>query len=230
MKTEKQLTDRLAFIGEDILEIENYLTRYGFDIRDERDGGISIGTYLHNVCKAVDLSDSIVEEWTLDANKEACLNCGEMNSGVIADSLGAHIVCRHCGSSYDSQNAPSSINSTAITSNLNNAQHVDEIIAKLRAIGVDGETMEYIVEQAGLSDQLHRQYVVSKYPAQATEELLDEKRDLEAGASGKKGFWQDVYNTEFHLKATAKKVWDDLQNNDHLIYSDFDSYYNSLNK
>jgi hypothetical protein len=53
-------------------------------------------------------------------------------------------------------------------------QVVQEIIAKLKAIDVDGETMQYIIEQVGMSDQMLRQLIMSN-PESDTKDLLEEK-------------------------------------------------------
>lgn len=53
----------------------------------------------------------------------------------------------------------------------------EEVIKALRAMEVDGETMQYIIEQVGMQDQMHRQLVLS-FPAKATEALLEELAEL----------------------------------------------------
>ena len=52
---------------------------------------------------------------------------------------------------------------------------VKDIIAKLKVIDVDGETMEYILEQVGMAEQMLRQLVMSN-PESDTKDLLEEKR------------------------------------------------------
>jgi hypothetical protein len=56
-------------------------------------------------------------------------------------------------------------------------EFVKDIIAKLKVIDVDGETMQYILEQVGMSDQMLRQLVMSK-PESDTKDLLEEKMEL----------------------------------------------------
>ena len=51
---------------------------------------------------------------------------------------------------------------------------VKEIIKKLQTIEVDGETMQYIIEKVGMSDQMLRQLVMSN-PYTDTSDLLEEK-------------------------------------------------------
>ena len=53
-------------------------------------------------------------------------------------------------------------------------QKVDQIIQQLKDIDVDGETMQYILENVGMDDQMHRQLIMSK-PIESTTELLEEK-------------------------------------------------------
>ena len=53
----------------------------------------------------------------------------------------------------------------------------EEVIKALRAMEVDGETMQHIIEQVGMQDQMHRQLVLS-FPAKATEALLEELAEL----------------------------------------------------
>jgi hypothetical protein len=56
-------------------------------------------------------------------------------------------------------------------------EFVKDIIAKLKVIGVDGETMQYILEQVGMDDQMLRQLIMSN-PTSETIDLLEEKRIL----------------------------------------------------
>ena len=54
---------------------------------------------------------------------------------------------------------------------------VNEIIEKLKAIDIDGEQMQYIIERVGMSDQMHRQLIMSKGLSDS-EILLEEKKSL----------------------------------------------------
>jgi hypothetical protein len=56
-------------------------------------------------------------------------------------------------------------------------QVVQEIIAKLKSIDVDGETMEYIIEQVGMTDQMLRQLIMNN-PHTDTTDILEEKTNL----------------------------------------------------
>ena len=58
-----------------------------------------------------------------------------------------------------------------------NDTEVNEIIQKLKAIDIDGERMQYILEQVGMSDQMHRQLIMTKTIAD-TELLLEEKSSI----------------------------------------------------
>ncbi len=54
-------------------------------------------------------------------------------------------------------------------------EFVKDIIAKLKVIDVDGETMQYIIDQVGMTDQMLRQLVMNT-PTSETIGLLEEKR------------------------------------------------------
>ena len=54
---------------------------------------------------------------------------------------------------------------------------VEEIISMLRHIEVDGETMQYILEKVGMTDQMLRQLVMNN-PHTDTSDLLEEKTRL----------------------------------------------------
>jgi hypothetical protein len=56
-------------------------------------------------------------------------------------------------------------------------EFVKDIIAKLKVIGVDGETMQYILKEVGMEDQMLRQLVMSN-PESDTKDLLDEKIEI----------------------------------------------------
>jgi len=56
-------------------------------------------------------------------------------------------------------------------------EEVNDIIEKLKQLDVDGETMEHIIHSVGMSDQMHRQLVMTK-PTEYTNVLLEEKENL----------------------------------------------------
>jgi hypothetical protein len=78
---------------------------------------------------------------------------------------------------YELFNEPEVVEPTNSYKALQDNQVVKEIIAKLRAIDVDGETMQYIIEQVGMSDQMSRQLIMSN-PESNTKDLLEEKINL----------------------------------------------------
>lgn len=55
---------------------------------------------------------------------------------------------------------------------------VKDIISKLKEIDIDGETMQYILKQVGMEEQMHRQLVMDKDFKQ-TKDLLREKFETE---------------------------------------------------
>jgi hypothetical protein len=57
-----------------------------------------------------------------------------------------------------------------------NYEEVNEIIKKLKAIDIDGERMQYILEKVGMTDQMHRQLVMRN--PKDTEILLQERKSL----------------------------------------------------
>ena len=54
---------------------------------------------------------------------------------------------------------------------------VESVIATLKHIDVDGETMEYILKQVGMDWQMLRQLVLTS-PLEQVEYLVEEKKDL----------------------------------------------------
>lgn len=65
---------------------------------------------------------------------------------------------------YETAQMESSINRT----------YVNDIINKLRTIEVDGETLQYIIDKVGMTDQVLRQLVMNN-PYTDTSDLLEEK-------------------------------------------------------
>lgn len=53
------------------------------------------------------------------------------------------------------------------------SQRVLEIITMLRDINIDGETMQYILDKVGMSDQMLRQLIFLA-PKDQLEDLMDE--------------------------------------------------------
>ena len=50
---------------------------------------------------------------------------------------------------------------------------VDVVITYLKAMDVDGDTMEYIIKEVGMKEQMLRQLIMSS-PVRATRELFEE--------------------------------------------------------
>jgi hypothetical protein len=69
-------------------------------------------------------------------------------------------------------------------------EKIQHIISLLKEIDIDGETMENILEEVGLREQVLHQ-------------ILESEKYI-----------------------SANKTWDDIFNNETLIYNDFSSYYN----
>ena len=57
-------------------------------------------------------------------------------------------------------------------------EHAEAVISRLKAIDVDGETMQYILEKVGMEYQMHRQLIMTA-PADETLHLLEEKIELD---------------------------------------------------
>lgn len=67
---------------------------------------------------------------------------------------------------------------TSKCSDSDTMKKVNEVINTLRSIDVDGETMQYILEQVGMTDQMLRQLVMTK-KSKKTKKLLREKKELQ---------------------------------------------------
>jgi len=65
---------------------------------------------------------------------------------------------------------------TALCSDKHKNDVVNDVIAKLKEIEVDGETMQHIIEQLGMNDQMLRQLVLTN-PYVDTVDLLKEKEE-----------------------------------------------------
>jgi hypothetical protein len=55
---------------------------------------------------------------------------------------------------------------------------IAKIIELLNDIDVDGETMQYILNEVGMEDQMHRQLIVSYASIESTETLLNEMKEI----------------------------------------------------
>ena len=54
---------------------------------------------------------------------------------------------------------------------------VEAVIQYLNSIEVDGDTMEYIIKEVGMKEQMLRQLIMSS-PVRATRELFEERVSL----------------------------------------------------
>jgi hypothetical protein len=62
--------------------------------------------------------------------------------------------------------------------NMSKGKEVKDIILKLIMIDVDGETMQHILQQVGMEDQMLRQLMLTQ-PAEHVEALIEERNELE---------------------------------------------------
>ena len=62
--------------------------------------------------------------------------------------------------------------------NMTKDKEVKDIILKLISIDVDGETMQHILQQVGMEDQMLRQLMLTQ-PAELVEALIEERNELE---------------------------------------------------
>ena len=74
---------------------------------------------------------------------------------------------------------------------MDNKAKIKDIVDSLNQLDLDAETMEDILEQVGMREQVVNQ-------------VLDSEKYI-----------------------VAKKVWDDIFNNDTLTFSSFEEYYNN---
>jgi hypothetical protein len=54
---------------------------------------------------------------------------------------------------------------------------VDVVITYLKAMDVDGDTMEYIIKEVGMKEQMLRQLIMSS-PVRSTRDLFEERVSL----------------------------------------------------
>ena len=103
-----------------------------------------------------------------------CAKCGiKEEETVMTNTNEGGWLCCDC-------NPPTALcqTPTALCQTPQTHEFVKEIIAKLKVIDVDGETMQYILEQVGMDDQMLRQLVMSR-PIDETKGLLDEKIEIQ---------------------------------------------------
>lgn len=105
-------------------------------------------------------------------------------------------------------------------------EKVEQIIELLKEVKVDGDTMEFIIRQVGLDEQILKQLVLSSNDLPLKNAL--EERESFNNEDSLKNIWQNVYNREYELKSMAKKVWEDVYNNDTLYTNTFEDYWKDL--
>ena len=64
-----------------------------------------------------------------------------------------------------------------MTHSEHNEDRINYIIQMLSEMDVDGETMQYIIEQVGMNDQMLRQLIMNN-PESDVKDLLNEKIEL----------------------------------------------------
>ena len=61
---------------------------------------------------------------------------------------------------------------------MDKGKEVKDIILKLIMMDIDGETMQHILQQVGMQDQMLRQLMLTQ-PAELVEALIEERNELE---------------------------------------------------
>ena len=61
---------------------------------------------------------------------------------------------------------------------MDKGKEVKDIILKLIMMDIDGETMQHILQQVGMEDQMLRQLMLTQ-PAEHVEALIEERNELE---------------------------------------------------
>lgn len=76
----------------------------------------------------------------------------------------------------------------------NQQSSADHVIEFLKGIDVDGETMQYIIDQVGMHDQMLKQLIMSSSDLHINN-CLEEREELLQNDS-LKAFWRNVRNNE----------------------------------
>lgn len=95
---------------------------------------------------------------------------------------------------------------------LKNLQEIHDAIANGNEIGVEGDWIHISLKE-----------LIMNASDFEINNCIKEREELT-----KKPFWDNVIDSEYNKKIIAKKVWDDIHNNNTLIYNDFDSYWKSF--
>ena len=101
-----------------------------------------------------------------------------------------------------------------------NEDEINDIINRLRKIDIDGEKMQYILEQVGMSDQMLRQLIMT-YPLQQIEDFLEEKinvdNDNQYKKGGKVGNVEYAWLIKYEEKDKKGKNYEDILSNEVVI-------------
>jgi hypothetical protein len=92
---------------------------------------------------------------------------------------------------------------------IRNAQ-LQSVIQKLRVMEIDGDTMEYILRQVGMEEQILKQLILSA-DGLCLKNALELRDELEQRDSIK-DFWQECTNREFELKHRLACIYEDAEN------------------
>lgn len=183
---EQKITEvekRLVCIDETAKEIHKSISKY--TERIDKPEPFIMGVNDHDniqrgsndIMIACDLSDDepIINNWyqLFEETKE------EVSSGGIP-----YRVCYHCAIKEE-QNVMTKVSGNwlcydcydEIDDDKEKKLIVTNVINMLKDINVDGETMQHIIEQVGMTDQMLRQLIMSN-PESDTNDILEEKRIL----------------------------------------------------
>jgi len=106
---------------------------------------------------------------------KVCYHCAIKEEETVMTQVNGNWLCCDC---YDEiKDDIEEVAPTELCKIPQTHEFVKDIIAKLKVIDVDGETMQYIIEQVGMSEQMLRQLIMSN-PESDTKDLLDEKIEL----------------------------------------------------
>jgi hypothetical protein len=109
----------------------------------------------------------VLEDYTTEhESNDKCINVEWLDDKANGQSNGGY----HLDMFKEEFDKPMKIIDTTMGKDM-----VEDIIQKLIQLDVDGETMQYIIDQVGMTDQMLRQLVMNT-PTSETIDLLEEKR------------------------------------------------------
>lgn len=76
----------------------------------------------------------------------------------------------------------------------NQQSSADHVIEFLKGINVDGETMQYIIDQVGMHDQMLKQLIMSSSDLHINNHLEEREELLQNDSL--KAFWCNIRNSE----------------------------------